>query len=102
MLGRVKGKLREIKTEREAKKKIRNWEKARTLEEEIEKVRKKYPNLTREEAVVIARKNLKKRRRAKVVRGAAKAGKILFRGAKTGLRYARRSYRYSRRRRRFR
>lgn len=92
VLGRIRGKIGEIRTERRAKKKIRNWEKARELEEEISKVRQKYPNLSYEEAKVIARKNLRKGRGAKVKSAAKTALRLTKKGLRFSARYYRRPY----------
>lgn len=91
----------EIIARRRAEKKMKRWDKARELEEEIKRVRREYPNLTYDEAVAVAKKNLRKRSRKR--RGGAKEtgkrflgmlGEIVIRGYRShsySSRYRRRS-----------
>jgi hypothetical protein len=94
VLNRIKGKIEEVRTERRAKKKIQRWKKAKALENEINRIRKQYPNLTFNEAKILAKKRLKKRRKRKT---ASKAAKF----AKKALKYSTRMYTRRRRRRRW-
>lgn len=89
------GLFSEIRTRRRAEKKMKRYEKAKRLEDEIRRVRRKYPNLSYSEAVAVAKKNLKKRGRKK--RGSAKKAGKIFLGM---LGQAVRGYKRSRRRRR--
>jgi len=90
------GLFSEIRTRRRAEKKMKRYEKAKQLEEEIKRVRREYPNLSYDEAVAVAKKNLRKRSRKR--RGSAKeTGKRLIGMLGQAVKGYRRSYSYSRR-----
>ncbi|RLI76770.1 hypothetical protein DRP04_12355 [Archaeoglobales archaeon] len=84
------GLFSEIRARKRAEKKMKRYEKAKQLEEEIKRVRREYPNLSYDEAVAVAKKNLKKRGRKK--RSVKETGKRLLRILGQAVKGYRRSY----------